>query len=234
LKESLFVRVARMIWERAAIKFDLAKGFPVKHHEKYPDAPSPPIYMSLRLKGKKGTLLPEDFDLIAELIWREIEKAIKSGEIYFTAIAGIPTAGSYLIEALRRIVPDLEKRFRIVDLDKIETKEGRRIVLKKGFEYRNGERILLIDDVVSWATSSIEAIMALLSAGSNPIAICFYLDREEGGKELLEKMGIEVVSCNTMSALLSLYYFKYRLDLIFFKAYKEYAEKSKNLLLGQS
>jgi orotate phosphoribosyltransferase len=233
MEESLFVRVAEMIWKRSAIKFNL-NGFTVKHHDKYPNAPRPPIYLNLRLKGEKGTLLPEDFDLIAKLMWSKIEEAIKNGTLYFTAIAGIPTAGAYIIEALKRVVPDLEKRFRIVELDKITLKHERKIVLKKDFEYKEDERILLIDDVVSWATSSVEAIMALRSAGSDPMAVCFYLDRQEGGGELLEKMGIGVVSCNIMTALLSFFYFKYSLSLVFFTAYKEYAEKSKNLLFGQS
>jgi orotate phosphoribosyltransferase len=230
MPEGLFSKVVRMIWMQKAVKFDLKYGFDVKHLKDFPDVDKPPIYLNLRPVGEGGTLCEEDFDLLAMIIVENIEKAIKEYHLKFDAICGIPKAGVYIIDAIRRVAPWFEKKYRIVELDKVGLGSERRITLKEGFQYKKGERILLIDDVVSWATSSKEAIAVLLSAGSIPVGVIFYLDRQEGGKELLERMGYVVLVCNTMDAMLSTFHFMFKMDLEPYYAYKKYAQKARLLL----
>jgi orotate phosphoribosyltransferase len=68
-----------------------------------------------------------------------------------------------------------------------------------GAEVVKGERILFFDDVVSEGLSKLEGIRPLEQLGANVEHLMVIIDREQGGKENLEKLGYKVHALTRIS-----------------------------------
>lgn len=212
MTSDLFSKVADTIFAKGAFKFG---KFKLKLHETNPDAPLSPFYINIRDKNnpKPGNLDEADYDLIA----LSLLKVIRESDIVFDAIAGIPNAGDPIIAALERIMerdPDWNPgSFRIIKLTKVEEGGKRKIVPLPGFEYKKGERILLIDDLITKADTKLEAIRAIEEFGSVIVAIIVLVDRQQGGREQLEKAGYKLFSAFTITELFDYYYGEGKIEL---------------------
>ncbi|MFA4941072.1 MAG: hypothetical protein WC582_00535 [Patescibacteria group bacterium] len=192
-------RVADMIFERGALKFG---AFKLKLHEKQPDAPLSPFFLNLRTPDnpKPGPLTRDDCLLIAEVLWQKI---LESG-FSFSAIAGIPNAGDPLAEAIERVAAP-PRSFRIIRLGKEVDDDKRRIVSLADGNYQPGERVLLIDDLITGADSKIEAIAAIEVSALVFAGLAVLVDRQGGGREQLKKAGREMISAFTITELFNYY-----------------------------
>ena len=65
-----------------------------------------------------------------------------------------------------------------------------------------GDRVAVLEDVVTTAGSSLKAVRACKTAGLEVIGVFAVVDREEGGKENLEKEGVALYSLFKVSELL--------------------------------
>jgi uridine monophosphate synthetase len=70
-----------------------------------------------------------------------------------------------------------------------------------GGEVRRGECILFIDDVVTDGKSKLEGIKPLLQAGAKIETILVVIDREQGGKQNLQKQGFKLHALTKLSEL---------------------------------
>ena len=68
--------------------------------------------------------------------------------------------------------------------------------------YVQGERVLLLDDVITRGDSKIEAVETLREAGLIVEHIAVLLDREGGGVEMLRSEGFQVHAALTLTVLL--------------------------------
>ncbi len=64
-----------------------------------------------------------------------------------------------------------------------------------------GARLLVVEDVVTTGGSSIKAIERLREAGYKPVAVLTIVDREQGGREAFEKIGVRLLSLLTISEI---------------------------------
>jgi orotate phosphoribosyltransferase len=71
-----------------------------------------------------------------------------------------------------------------------------------GGEIEEDDRILFFDDVVTEAKSKIEGIEPIERLGAKVCAILVVVDREQGGKQNLEKMGYKLYSAATISQII--------------------------------
>jgi orotate phosphoribosyltransferase len=70
-----------------------------------------------------------------------------------------------------------------------------------GGEVRKGEHVLFIDDVVTDGQSKVEGVKPLLDQGAKVNTILVVIDREQGGKQNLEKLGIQLFSLTSISRI---------------------------------
>lgn len=220
--KSIYTKVADMIFEREALKFG---AFKLKLHEKNPDAPLSPFYFNLRNKDNPtnpGPLLLEDYELIGKVLWLTIDKY----NIDFEALAGLPHAADPIIEGMEKTKPKT-KNFRIIKLFKLVSKDMRRIVPSPGFDYRKGEIILPVDDLVTGAHSKIEAIKAIESEGSVVKKLLVLIDREQGGRDELRKAGYELFSSFKITELLDYYKSSGRININKYLECLHYIKNSK-------
>ncbi len=216
----IYAEVANMLFARGAFQFG---DFELKLHEKNPDAPLSPFYVNMRTQdnpGTKGPLITSDCELIGRALWH---KTLDSC-LDFQAIAGLPHAADPFIEAIDKIAAR-PKGFRVIKLAKHVTENRRRIIPAAGFEYQEGERVLLFDDLITGGDSKIEAIQAVESQGSIVAGLIVLLHREQGGVKQVESAGYNIHYCFTISELLNFYL---SVDRINQQKYKECLDYIKN------
>lgn len=144
-----------------------------------------PVYVDFRgLVSKPG--------LLAEIGKRLADRA---KEIGCDRIAGIPYAGIPLgvAAAIAGDIPMIYPRKEVKDYGTKKLIEG---------EYKAGDKVLVIDDIVTDGASKIEAIAPLTEAGLVVTDILIILDREQGGDKILAKAGYTLHSLGKLSLVL--------------------------------
>ena len=68
-------------------------------------------------------------------------------------------------------------------------------------DYKPGDELVIIDDVLTSGTSILESLEYLKEFRIKKILVV--VDRQEGGREILENMGYEVISLYTIKDFLS-------------------------------
>lgn len=204
-----------------AVKFG---AFKLKLHETHPEAPLSPLYFNLRMPPK-GPLTP---GLVQQLGGALLYGITFTHGLRFDAVAGVPEAGDPFAAALAYAA-----RVPLLLLGKEESAQGRRIVpgcLEDAMKEHGivaGDRVLLIDDLITQAHSKIEAAELLRSYGLTVDDVLVILDREQGGREVLATVGIALHAAWQVSELLALYWEK---DIITLEKYAEvllYLEENK-------
>ena len=163
-------RMANILYKIDAIKFgvyELSSG------------KASPYYVDLRVIPSFPDAFREICDFYAQQITDEI------GLKNFDRIAGIPLAG---IPFASQIAYNLKKPFLYVRKDiKLHGRERR----VEGI-LSSGEKVLLLDDLLTTGLTLKAAVDAVRAEGGVVGDAVVFLDREEGGKQLLEQSGVKV------------------------------------------
>lgn len=69
--------------------------------------------------------------------------------------------------------------------------------------YRAGDRVVVIEDVITTGGSALKAIEALRAAGATVLGVLAVVDREEGGREAIVAAGCPVVSLTRATEVVS-------------------------------
>ena len=67
---------------------------------------------------------------------------------------------------------------------------------------REGDRVVVIEDVITTGGSALRAAEAIQQSGATVSGILALVDREEGGRAILEAQGFQVICLATLSELL--------------------------------
>jgi orotate phosphoribosyltransferase len=70
--------------------------------------------------------------------------------------------------------------------------------------FRAGDRVVVVEDVITTGGSALRAVDAVRKAGGHIIGVLALVDREEGGREALEGAGLEVRSLARASDIIPL------------------------------
>jgi len=65
-----------------------------------------------------------------------------------------------------------------------------------------GDRVVIVEDTITTGGSATRAVAAVRREGAIPVGILALVDREEGGREALETLGLEVRSLATASEII--------------------------------
>ena len=69
--------------------------------------------------------------------------------------------------------------------------------------FRQGDRVAVIEDVITTGGSALQAINAVRAAQGIVVGVLALVDREEGGRQAIEKAGLPVVTLATATQILS-------------------------------
>ena len=164
-----------MKWPKSYTKIDALK-FGVF---KLTSGKASPYYIDLRVVPSFPDAFRQICDFYSEYITSQV------GLKTFDRIAGVPLAG---IPFASQIAYNLKKPFLYV----------RKGIRRHGRQRRvegilvSGDRVLLVDDLVTTGLNLKKAAEAIRAEGGVVKEAVAFLDREEGGKEKLEKSGIKI------------------------------------------
>jgi orotate phosphoribosyltransferase len=146
------------------------------------------------LDGRIITLTPEGAYLVAEIIL-EMVKGRNIAAIGGPTLGADPIVGA--IAALSHIKKIPLKTFIV---RKVAKEHGTQRQIE-GPALKNGDSVILIDDVATTGKSLVEAKEALDKMGVNAQYAIVIVDRGEGGKENLAKAGLKLESIFTIADL---------------------------------
>ena len=164
------VEIAKILHKIDALKFGVFKLTSGK---------ASPYYIDLRVVPS----FPDAFRQICDFYGDYIISQI--GIQNFDRIAGVPLAG---IPFASQIAYNLEKPFLYVRKGIRHHGRQRRV---EGILI-SGDRVLLVDDLVTTGLNLKKAAESIRAEGGVVKEAVAFLDREEGGKEKLERSGIKV------------------------------------------
>lgn len=145
-----------------------------------------PYYIDLRVIPS----FPDAFREICDFYSQQITDEI--GVKNFDRIAGVPIAG---IPFASQIAYNLRKPFLYVRKDIKQYGRERRV---EGILI-SGNKVLIVDDLLTTGLTLKNAVDAVRAEGGIVTDIVVFLDREEGGKQLLESDGVKVHALLKMS-----------------------------------
>ena len=67
--------------------------------------------------------------------------------------------------------------------------------------FEAGQDVIVVDDVITTGGSTIKAIDAIKAEGGNVVAALVLVDREEGGREAIEALGVPVYPMFTRATI---------------------------------
>lgn len=201
-KEELGSFLLRLM-EIGAVKLDFEKGFAFKHHERLPDAPLSPSYVSLRVPENKGVLQPRDVWSIARFMYLHLRQR----RIRFDGICGIPNAGEPFADAFEKLYRQwCGKEIGRVWLRKDTNAKGRKVGgVAHVRSVAPGQRVLLLDDLITKAHSKEEALASLREDGFVVEHCIVFLDREQGGDREMANLGVNLHAVTPLSQMLEAY-----------------------------
>ena len=68
---------------------------------------------------------------------------------------------------------------------------------------REGDRVAVIEDVITTGGSALRAIEAVRSAKASVVGVLALVDREEGGRQAIEKAGVSVISLVAVNQIIA-------------------------------
>jgi len=152
-------------------------------------------------KLKTGIMSPIYIDLRVTISYPDMLKAIAdemakiAGNLQFDLIAGVPYTALPIatVVSMNLNKPMLMRRKEVKDYGTKKAIEG---------VYKAGQTCLIIEDLISSGSSVFETINPLEHEGLKVKDIIILLDREQGGKKLIEDKGYKLHNIITMTDII--------------------------------
>ncbi|HLC87827.1 MAG TPA: phosphoribosyltransferase family protein [Patescibacteria group bacterium] len=187
--------------------------FAFVHHEQNPTAPLSPVKVNLRK-------MPDSLNMkIAECM---AEMKLKQNPDLCTGIpnAAIPYAKDY---AQITGIPY------VTLFDKDDSPGSPRILAATDAPKGNGKTILIIDDVITKGASKFRAFKVAEELGYKVLGLVVLIDRDEGGKEMIEEAGYKFYAPLKLKDLLDYYLEKRMISEDLYTETVNYLKQSKRV-----
>jgi orotate phosphoribosyltransferase len=138
--------------------------------------------------------------LIGETGWNLVREKIIAENLEVDAIGGMTMGADPISLVVGMASADHEKALQVFTVRKEPKGHGQGKQIEGNF--KSGDRVVVVDDVITTGGSTLKAIEAIRTAGGEVVFCLVLVDRDEGGRPAIEADGVPVVSIYTRSELL--------------------------------
>ena len=150
------------------------------------------FYIDARLT----TMSPEGLSTIGPLAL----SALRQTEWRVDAIGGLTLGADPIAYAISYASASSDQPLRAFTVRKEPKAHGTGKLIEGPF--KQGDHVAVIEDVITTGGSAIRAIDAVRAAGGVVAGVLALVDREEGGRQTIEKAGVPVIALVTASQIL--------------------------------
>jgi orotate phosphoribosyltransferase len=143
---------------------------------------------TLYIDARLTTMSPEGLSLIGTIGL----ETLRTESWTVDAVGGLTLGADPIAYAISYASAASEKPVRAFTVRKQAKEHGTGKLIEGPFN--PGDRVAIIEDVITTGRSALQAIDAVQSAGGKIAGVLALVDREEGGREAIEASGIQVVS----------------------------------------
>lgn len=137
---------------------------------------------------------------IGQAGWDLVLGKIEAGGLEVDAIGGMTMGADPISLVVGMASSEHEKALQVFTVRKEPKGHGRGKQIEGNF--KEGDRVVVVDDVITTGGSTLKAIEAIRAAGGEVVFCLVLVDREEGGRPAIEADGVPVVSIFTRSELI--------------------------------
>jgi orotate phosphoribosyltransferase len=143
---------------------------------------------TLYIDARLTTMSPDGLALIGPLA---LERIVQAGWDV-DAIGGLTLGADPVSYAVAYASASTTRPLRAFTVRKEAKTHGTGRLIEGPF--REGDRVVVIEDVITTGGSALRAVEAIRTAGGVVVGVLALVDREEGGREALESAGLSVVT----------------------------------------
>jgi len=151
---------------------------------------------SLYIDARLTTMSPEGLALIGPLGL----EALQNAQWTVDAVGGLTLGADPIAYAISYASAHTASPIRAFTVRKEAKTHGTGKLIEGPFE--PSDRVVVVEDVITTGSSAARAAEVVRSAGGHVIGVLALVDREEGGKESLEQLGLSVMSLVTATDIL--------------------------------
>src|SRR5437764_2281554 len=151
--------------------------------------------------AKLTTSDPRAALLVGSVGWELVKETTRAGIIHVDSIGGLTMGADWMALSIgiAAHLEDLQAALRVFSVRKSAKEHGRLKRIEGNFS--PGDSVVVVDDVITTGGSTIQAIDAIEEAGGRIAFVIALVDREEGGRGAIERLGHLVVPIFTRSDL---------------------------------
>jgi orotate phosphoribosyltransferase len=153
---------------------------------------------SLYIDARLTTMSPEGLPLIGSLALKAITKEFGETD----SVGGLTLGADPIAYAIAYASASQARPIRAFTVRKEVKAHGTGRLIEG--PYQRGDRVVVIEDVITTGGSALKAVEALKASGATLLGVLALVDREEGGREFLETFGLRVLSLTSASEILPL------------------------------
>ena len=151
--------------------------------------------------AKLTTSDPRAALLVGRVGWRLVKETATARNVHVDSIGGLTMGADWMALSIgiAAHLEDLQAALRVFSVRKSAKEHGRLKRIEGNFS--PGDSVVVVDDVITTGGSTIQAIDAIEEAGGRIAFVIALVDRQEGGRENIEKRGHKVVPIFTRAEL---------------------------------
>ena len=160
------------------------------------------VQSDLYIDAKQTTQDPRGAILVGRVGWEVVKQLARDLRRRIDSIGGL-TMGADPIASSIGIFAHLEdssSELQTFVVRKVPKTHGRHKLIEGNFSA--GDSVVIVDDVITTGGSTLQAIEAVKEAGGEIAFVIVLVDRQEGGRENIEKHGYRVVPIFTREDLI--------------------------------
>jgi orotate phosphoribosyltransferase len=151
------------------------------------------VYVDARLT----TMSPEGLSVIGPIAL----EALRNADWMADAVGGLTLGADPIAYAISYASAATDAPLRAFTVRKEAKTHGTGKLVEGPF--RSGDRVVIIEDVITTGGSALQAAKAVRDAGGTIVGVLALVDREEGGHDAIRATGLNVLSLTTRTQIIS-------------------------------